>query len=64
MDNSPPRLVYDPTHPDADDNGYVAMPNVNVITEMVDMITASRAYEANLSALDAGKQMAQKAMDI
>ena len=64
MDNSPPRLVYDPTHPDADENGYVAMPNVNAITEMVDMITASRAYEANLSALDAGKQMSQKAMDI
>jgi flagellar basal-body rod protein FlgC len=56
--------VYDPTHPDADSNGYVAMPNVNVITEMVDMISTSRAYEANLSALDAGKQMSQKAMDI
>src|SRR5690606_39930343 len=48
-DTDPPRLVYDPGHPDADEDGYVAMPNVNVVTEMVDMIGASRAYEANIA---------------
>lgn len=47
-DNSPAPLVHNPGHPDADENGYVAMPNVNVVNEMVDMITATRAYEANL----------------
>jgi flagellar basal-body rod protein FlgC len=57
-------LVYDPSHPDADENGYVAMPNVNVVVEMVDMIAASRAYEANLTAIDAAKRMAKKAMEI
>ncbi|MDO9574604.1 MAG: flagellar basal body rod protein FlgC, partial [Candidatus Contubernalis sp.] len=45
-DETPPQLIYDPIHPDADEEGYVAMPNVNVINEMVDMITATRAYEA------------------
>ncbi len=63
-DNSPFRLVYDPTHPDADANGYVAYPNVNVVTEMVDMITASRAYEANVAAINAAKEMAKRALDI
>lgn len=58
------KVVFDPGHPDADEEGYVLMPNVNVITEMVDMITASRAYEANVSAVQAAKQMFAKALDI
>ncbi len=63
-DMTPPKLMYDPGHPDADKNGYVAMPNVNVVKEMVDMISASRAYEANVSAINAGKSMMTKALDI
>jgi len=63
-DDDPPRLVYDPHHPDANEQGYVEMPNVNIVTEMVDMITASRAYEANVAALNAAKAMALKALDI
>lgn len=63
-DTDPPRLVYDPAHPDADADGYVRMPNVNVVTEMVDMISASRAYEANIAALNAAKAMAMKALEI
>lgn len=58
------KVVYDPGHPDADQDGYVLMPNVNVITEMVDMITASRAYEANISAVQTAKDMFGKALDI
>jgi len=58
------KVIYDPGHPDADEDGYVLMPNVNVITEMVDMITASRAYEANVSAVQSAKQMFAKALDI
>ena len=58
------RVVYDPGHPDADDEGYVLMPNVDVITEMVDMIAASRAYEANLSAVQASKDMFTQALKI
>ena len=56
-DEMPPRLVYDPGHPDANQEGYVAMPNVHVVTEMVDLITASRAYEANVTAINAAKEM-------
>jgi flagellar basal-body rod protein FlgC len=63
-DNSPPRLVYDPQHPDADASGYVSMPNINLITEMVNMIAATRAYEANVTALSAAKSMALKALEI
>lgn len=62
--NEPPRLVYDPGHPDANAEGYVAMPNVNIVTEMVDLITASRAYEANVMAINAAKEMAAKALEI
>ncbi len=58
------RVVYDPGHPDADEAGYVLMPNVDVITEMVDMITASRAYEANISAVQAAKDMFTQALKI
>ncbi len=58
------KVVYDPGHPDADEEGYVLMPNVNPITEMVDMITASRAYEANVSAVQTAKEMFAKALEI
>ena len=63
-DPSPGRRVYDPGHPDADAQGYVTLPNVNPVTEMVDLITASRGYEANVTALNSAKQMFQKALDI
>lgn len=63
-DGSPPRKVYDPGHPDADSTGYVSMPDVDVVKEMVDMITATRAYEANVTALNSAKYMALKALDI
>lgn len=58
------RTVYDPGHPDADANGYVRMPNVNIIEEMTDMISATRAYEANVTALNATKSMISSAIDI
>ena len=64
-DGREPELVYDPGHPDADpETGLVAMPNVNVVEEMVDMMTASRAYEANVTAMSATKNMALKALEI
>ena len=63
-DPTPGQKIYDPSHPDADVQGMVAMPNVNVSTEMVDLITASRTYEANLSVVKAARQMAQKTIDI
>jgi flagellar basal-body rod protein FlgC len=63
-DQNPPRMQYDPSHPDADPQGYVAMPNVNVIEEMADMLTASRAYEANVTAVQAAKGMALKTLEI
>lgn len=63
-DNSPTRKVYDPTHPDANKDGYVEMPNVNVVTEMVDMISATRGYEANVTVVNAAKSMALKALEI
>jgi flagellar basal-body rod protein FlgC len=56
--------VYDPDHPDANADGYVAYPNVEVVREMVDLITASRAYEANVTAMNAAKAMNKKALDI
>ncbi|MHB8926056.1 MAG: flagellar basal body rod protein FlgC [Bacillota bacterium] len=63
-DQTPPKLKYDPSHPDADENGYVRLPNVNVVTEMVDMMEATRAYEANVTAINAAKTMALRALDI
>lgn len=63
-DNSPTRRVYDPAHPDANQEGYVEMPNVNVVTEMVDMISATRGYEANVTVINAAKSMALKALEI
>ena len=59
-----PKLVYNPGHPLADDNGYVRVSNVNMVEEMVNMMSASRAYDANLSAIEAAKNMADKAMKI
>ena len=63
-DPSADRLVHDPSHPDADANGYVRMPNVNPVTEMVDLISASRSYEANVTAMQTAKQMFNKTLDI
>jgi flagellar basal-body rod protein FlgC len=63
-DTRPPRRVFDPSHPEADANGFVDMPNIQVMTEMVNMIAATRAYEANATALDDAKQMAMKALEI
>ena len=63
-DQNPPRLQYDPGHPDANPQGYVAMPNVNVVEEMADMINATRAYEANITAVQAAKSMATKTLEI
>jgi flagellar basal-body rod protein FlgC len=63
-DQSPPRIQYDPSHPDANPQGYVAMPNVNVIEEMADMIGASRTYEANVTAVQTAKSMALKTLEI
>jgi flagellar basal-body rod protein FlgC len=61
---TPLRRVYDPGHPDADQNGYVEYPNVNIVSEMVDMISATRAYEANVTAFNASKAMFQKSLEI
>jgi flagellar basal-body rod protein FlgC len=63
-DNRPPRLVYDPGHPDANAQGYVAYPDINVVTEMVDLIGASRSYEANISAFNAAKDMFRAALEM
>ncbi|GFI19309.1 MAG: flagellar basal body rod protein FlgC [Lachnospiraceae bacterium] len=57
-------LVYDPSHPDADENGYVTYPNVNIITEMTNLIDASRAYEANATAFSASKSIAMKGLEM
>ena len=59
-----PRMVYDPNHPDAREDGMVLYPDINVITEMVDMIAASRAYEANITVMNAAKDMANRSLDI
>jgi flagellar basal-body rod protein FlgC len=58
------RLVYDPSHPQADEQGYVKMPDVEIVNEMVDMMAASRAYEANTIVIASAKQMAKNALDI
>ena len=63
-DQRPPRLQYDPSHPQADASGYVAYPNINVVEEMADMITASRSYEANVTAAQAAKSMALKTLEL
>ena len=63
-DERGPRMVYNPGHPDANGEGYVAMPNVNPVEEMANMISAQRSYEANVTAMGAAKSMAQKALEI
>lgn len=63
-DTAPYELVYDPTNPDADESGYVQMPNVDITNEMVDMISAYRSYEANVTAFNAYKDMTVKALEI
>ncbi|RKX36871.1 MAG: flagellar basal body rod protein FlgC [Thermotogae bacterium] len=63
-DMSPFRVVYDPSHPDADENGYVQLPNVNVLREMIDLINAQRSYDANVSAFNTVKAMINSALQI
>ena len=63
-DPNPPLMKYDPSHPHANDKGYVAMPNINPMEEMVNMISATRGFEANVTALKAAKEMAIKALEI
>jgi flagellar basal-body rod protein FlgC len=63
-DSTPDKLVYDPGHPDANAQGYVRMPNVDSVTEMVDLITASRSYEANVTAMQTAKTMFMKTLDL
>ena len=63
-DPNPPIVKYDPQHPDANEKGYVSLPNINAIKEMVNMMSATRSYEANVTAVNATKKMAQKALDI
>jgi flagellar basal-body rod protein FlgC len=62
--NRPPVLKYEPNHPDADERGYVAYPDINVMVEMAEMIEASRSYEANISAMNTTKNMALKGLEI
>lgn len=64
VDQTPGKTIYDPTHPDADPQGYVRMPNVNVMSEMVNMMSASRAYEANVQAINAVRAMGNRALEI
>lgn len=63
-DQTPGQQVYDPTNPDANAQGYVTMPNVDLVTEMTNLLSATRSYEANLSVVEASKQMALKSLDI
>jgi len=63
-DASPPRLVYDPKHPLADDKGYVAMPNVNVVEEMVNMLSATRSYQTNVETMNAAKTLLLKTLTL
>lgn len=63
-DDSPFRQVFDPTHPDANEDGVVSYPNVNISIEMIDMLSAQRAYEANIDVITSGKRMSAKALEI
>jgi flagellar basal-body rod protein FlgC len=63
-DPSPPDMKYEPNHPHADKNGYVAYPNVNAMEEMVNILSATRSYEANLQAVNSAKEMAEKTLEI
>jgi len=64
IDSKPPKMVYDPRHPDANALGYVGMPNINVIEEMVNILSATRSYEANVAVISATKSMVAKALEI
>jgi flagellar basal-body rod protein FlgC len=64
QDDAAPRMVFDPTHPDADADGFVAYPNVDMVTEMTDMLSATRSYEANITIVNVAKAMAQRALEI
>ncbi len=64
QDDADPRQVYDPGHPHADETGHVAMPNIDVMSEMVDLMSATRAYEANIAAIDATRRVLQAALEI
>lgn len=63
-DGAPPRKVHDPQHPDANENGDVLMPNIDVVSEMTDIVSARRAYEASVTVMNAAKAMALRALDI
>lgn len=63
-DNRAPVMKYEPGHPDADENGYIALPNINIVEEMVNMMSATRSYEANATAIGATKEMAANAIEI
>jgi flagellar basal-body rod protein FlgC len=63
-DQSAPKMLYDPKHPEANENGYVAMPNVNVVEEMVNMLSASRAYQSNVDTMNAAKTLLMKTLTI
>jgi flagellar basal-body rod protein FlgC len=63
-DSEEPRKIYDPSHPDAGDDGYVEMPNISVLKEMADMMSATRSYEANTTVIKSAKRMALKALEI
>ena len=63
-DEDPPRQIYNPSHPDANDEGYVEMPNVSVLKEMVDIMSATRSYQANVTVVKSAKRMALKALEI
>jgi flagellar basal-body rod protein FlgC len=64
VDPGPPRVVYDPRHPDANALGYIGMPDINVMEEMVNILSATRSYEANVAAINATKSMVNKALEI
>lgn len=61
---TPMKMVYDPAHPDADEDGYVTLPNINTVTEMTNLIDATRSFEANVTAFNATKSMAQKSLEL
>ncbi len=63
-DSTPPRRVQDPTHPDADEEGFVLLPNINIVTEMTDLLSARRAYEASVTVLNSAKSLALEALRI
>lgn len=63
-DEDPPQKVYNPSHPDANEDGYVELPNVSILKEMVDMMSATRAYQANATTIKSAKRMALKALEI